>query len=640
MAECIIYEERDEERDEFQLNLTDSDDEHSPSPQLFRNRAYHPNHPHQCHQLFPDIPLASEPYQTPIHIRQWISMYSEDEATPNPQTPNIILYNQRKSSNCIIQKSNTDSVSTVMPLLEVPPFYKLMNSFSERCADDEDTEMKDRDVSDDDEVDMVQLYECLRRMTDWNNHNDSAINVLLLTYPLVTNAVTILKCLVQRVFRDDHDTDGRISTTFTPSTTTTNTSTLTHASIPSFSNLSEITLQLLDSRSRSNEVAQKGAMLSSFLVQTKVIEFIRFWMDEYWKEDWQTNVELREHCTAFISRYKDDNEHEKINLKAHELMKAKTMAGILEKAMKAQKNGHFRKASAVLGDQIDCITPLSPRPSMLTFSKSTSNSKTLRRTTSKDILDVDSKHVAEQLTLIIFNVFRDIKGRECLDQRWKNEDKLITAPRITHYIKQYNAIVQWIQTTILFAKNVKHRCQTIRQWLRIQMHFHKLSNFMGVSMVGCALKSNEIYHLKDTWFLVEKKHNKLMKKHDEFSKLMQKRGNWKQLRELQRNTNTSIIPFFPMFATDMIAIEELNKKRVKNGTINFDTLCKIFDTINQHLDHQKRPYHIKPDATRQIWINKQLKVAAEYTEKQLYEIRQSVVIQEQKELGSKSKMHK
>ena len=54
-------------------------------------------------------------------------------------------------------------------------------------------------------------------------------------------------------------------------------------------------------------------VLSSFAVQAKIVDFIRFWMTKYWQRDWETNPDLISYCKRFIKKirkiYKADTDN-------------------------------------------------------------------------------------------------------------------------------------------------------------------------------------------------------------------------------------------------------------------------------------------------------------------------------------------
>ncbi len=90
------------------------------------------------------------------------------------------------------------------------------------------------------------------------------------------------------------------------------------------------------------------------------------------------------------------------------------------------------------------------QPPILTL-KSTSSNKSTKfqqrggskylNEISKDIVGIDSKLIAEQLTLMQFKLYYEIHAPECFNQAWKDNDKkYIIVPNIGLYIDQLKYI--------------------------------------------------------------------------------------------------------------------------------------------------------------------------------------------------------
>ena len=149
----------------------------------------------------------------------------------------------------------------------------------------------------------VCLTDC--SITHHSNNDDEAQDVLLLCYPLVTDAKHILLCLERRFFADDHN--GRItvssgSTGSSGSTLDSPSGGVSHISFPSDGspkiNGTELTTPNSGGQGMSSK-AQFDRVLSSFAVQARVIKLVRRWMQMYWKKDWENNVKLQDYCRGF-----------------------------------------------------------------------------------------------------------------------------------------------------------------------------------------------------------------------------------------------------------------------------------------------------------------------------------------------------
>lgn len=56
------------------------------------------------------------------------------------------------------------------------------------------------------------------------------------------------------------------------------------------------------------------------------------------------------------------------------------------------------------------------------------------------LLDVHPEEMARQLTLIEYNIYKEIKPSECLKQRWTRTDKASVAPNIMALIDRFNKV--------------------------------------------------------------------------------------------------------------------------------------------------------------------------------------------------------
>eukprot|EP01083_Nonionella_stella_P200300 733674_1 len=224
-----------------------------PPPPLYRNKRHMLQFPQTQNDIYPCPNII---------IQEWTEESQPPSPTNASPVPDFTEDDEIDTYQQILVKKNTGSRSKLMPIaLEIPPFLQLMKTLS-LSNDIEEDDAKDIDNN----TDRVQLYQVIRDITDMKNHDDTAKAVLLLTHLLVTKSHIILKCLEQRMYRDDHDINCRMSTTSngsghrsSPSITSTNTCTTTtnatHVSFPSihsFSNLSEIASSSLRDRSYSN----------------------------------------------------------------------------------------------------------------------------------------------------------------------------------------------------------------------------------------------------------------------------------------------------------------------------------------------------------------------------------------------------
>ena len=448
-----------------------------------------------------------------------------------------------------------------------------------------------------------------------------------------------------RFFKDDHDGRSTLSNISNASSNDSPSSnTLDHIKgFPSFGDGLSNTIKThlrTNSSIEFNKSNKYDKILSSFSVQAKVIEFIRHWMARYWDKDWDSDHKLMSYCKSIMRKIRRAYQSEE-NQQYYddvEIQKGLRLVEMLDKTIKTQKSRRQMRLNKILGDE-SSNQLLSPRNGRTNnnhrrqasiFTRIGSKKKMNKGP--KDLIDVNHVVIAEQITLLQFNLFKKIHPRECLKQAWKNKDrKHIDAPNITQYIDAFNRLTKWIQSSILVASDVKTRGKTIKKWVKVEEELYKLRNFQALCAVYCGLASSPIYRLKDAWSYVPKKH---ITQHEDIRVIMKSTGNWKNLRSLQLQTHPPMLPYFGMFAQDMIVIEETTNNRSKDGSINWDALCRGQQAIDKHLIYQNSPYNnLDTDASIQRWMNKELTMSGKLDDEWVYVVSDNVVQKDKRELG-------
>ena len=59
------------------------------------------------------------------------------------------------------------------------------------------------------------------------------------------------------------------------------------------------------------------------------------------------------------------------------------------------------------------------------------------------LVDLHAEELARQLTLIEYDLYRKIKPKECLNQKWVKGDKDVNAPNILAMIKRFNQVCEY-----------------------------------------------------------------------------------------------------------------------------------------------------------------------------------------------------
>lgn len=84
-----------------------------------------------------------------------------------------------------------------------------------------------------------------------------------------------------------------------------------------------------------------------------------------------------------------------------------------------------------------------------------------------DIADIPSVEVARQVSLIDFDLYDVILPKECVNQNWNKDKKMLLAPNITKAIERFNDFSNWVSTKIITTPLLKTRINVIVKFVDI-----------------------------------------------------------------------------------------------------------------------------------------------------------------------------
>ena len=286
---------------------------------------------------------------------------------------------------------------------------------------------------------------------------------------------------------------------------------------------------------------------SSNINNKSIINCVVYWIQSYWKYDFEGNTEIKQQLEKHWLDY------DEIKIEYERFASAKLKLD-LDKKQDEDNN--------VNEEKID--------------------HKAL------DYKKISAKVLAEELTLISYGIFNKMEGREFLDQNWiRHRDK---APNIMAMVDHFNNITKWVQMKILEAENLKERVKILSWMIHICDELKILKNYFVFCAVFGGLESNPIYRLKPCW--------KKLKPSDivmfETMKIItNRRANQQRLRDLQYKADNDCIPHMGVIMKDLIFIDEGSvnivsyEKGLRSGTLIKFLLSFQYDgywSIREHKD--------------------------------------------------------
>eukprot|EP01128_Nolandella_sp_AFSM9_P001128 TRINITY_DN1123_c2_g5_i1.p1 TRINITY_DN1123_c2_g5~~TRINITY_DN1123_c2_g5_i1.p1 ORF type:complete len:664 (-),score=149.08 TRINITY_DN1123_c2_g5_i1:283-2274(-) len=207
-----------------------------------------------------------------------------------------------------------------------------------------------------------------------------------------------------------------------------------------------------------------------------------------------------------------------------------------------------------------------------------------------DVMSIDAKELARQLTLIEFHLFHRIRPSEFLNQSWSKPKLKHRSPNLLAMIEHFNNLSTWVSSMILSPIRLKNRVKVWRKFIHVAQSLRELRNYNSMMSVLSGFSNAVVYRLKHARAEIPPLDQAAWA---EMNDLMDSDGGFATYRSMLEKSVTPCIPYVGVFLTDLTFTEEGNENQYKD-LINFTKRRLVGRIIEKIVNFQKMGYNIHP----------------------------------------------
>ncbi|KAK2951985.1 putative Ras-specific guanine nucleotide-releasing factor 2 [Blattamonas nauphoetae] len=162
-------------------------------------------------------------------------------------------------------------------------------------------------------------------------------------------------------------------------------------------------------------------------------------------------------------------------------------------------------------------------------------------------------------------------------------------------ILHFNRMSLWISTCVLSPTLPYLRAKVVEYFISLSTHFLKLNNFVGIMEVVTGLQRKSIRRLTSTWALVSRSRRE---EWERIVLLTELRGRFRNLRQRMQQSQPPLVPYFGLYLTDLVYINE-SQNVGPSGRVHLKKLSVEWKVIADIKKTALQPYAL--NVVSELW---------------------------------------
>jgi len=201
----------------------------------------------------------------------------------------------------------------------------------------------------------------------------------------------------------------------------------------------------------------------------------------------------------------------------------------------------------------------------------------------------DELDIAQQLTLIEFDIYSQVKEMELLGQAWSSEKKSHISQNVSQLLQRANRTANWVSTCVLIQSKVKDRTKILSKFMNIAKHLKELNNYNTLMGIIAGINTVAVSRLRHSFNGIRKN---ITENWEILMDIMGPMNAFKKLRTTIEESGPTALPYIGMYLSDLTFMEDGNQNElIREGNppiklINFTKHFMIYRAIDQLLKYK------------------------------------------------------